>query len=40
MTMLDNYESIVGKGVMNELCLLSGRMRNRSAKHIYSTAVG
>ena len=38
--MLDRYESIVGKGVIDELRLLSDRLRNRSVQHINSTAVG
>jgi trehalose synthase len=40
MAMLDRYESIVGKGVIDELRLLADRLRNRSVQHINSTAVG
>ena len=40
MAMLDRYEPIVGRGVIDELYLLSDRLKNRSIQHINSTAVG
>lgn len=38
--MLDRYEPLVGKSVIDELRLLSDRLKNRSVQHINSTAVG
>jgi trehalose synthase len=37
---LDDYRSIVGAGVLEELALLGERLRGRSVLHVNSTAVG
>lgn len=40
MTRVNEYEQIVGKGLIDELKLLAERLKGRSVQHINSTAVG
>lgn len=40
MAKLEEYEPIVGKGVLHELGLLAGRLKGKSIQHVNSTAVG
>lgn len=40
MTRINEYEQIVGKGLIDELKLLADRLKGKSVQHINSTAVG
>lgn len=40
MTRINEYESIIGKGLIDELKLLADRLKGKSVQHINSTAVG
>lgn len=40
MTQVNEYEPIIGKGLIDEIKLLADRLKGRSIQHINSTAVG